>query len=895
MPFYFHLPCYYPNFDYPLHTPAYLGDNDALKKALNSNKVCVYQTASGYTALGVALAQNRDATDLMEIYKHDIMAVKSANNNIGTPVLVAFGKKQVKKYRDLSVRTAVQSTMNNLTVLLKETNDTREVIQITPTHIGEVLEFVQELQVNGYLDVNHQMKSDKITVNFVHLAAMNGMQNVLNQLIDFGVDLQLSCNSNSSSPSPMHFAIANGQLETVKFLFNQIEGNNLDTFEQPFINEAVDNNEYNVFEFLVEFFVAQKQKRQQISRNEALLLTMPDVDKCFHHLEFATKLFDNKDYTDALDLSNMLHRCALNATFTGLGMKLIRMNFDWLLVERDDNYLQQPVTAFHMIVSQGWLEIESIYEQYPAAKEILFENPEAACRAIDYGFSLNQIPITLAEFLFRTHKEQIISLNLISPLLASAIKRSEFSRIVDLLMEFARHTSADSHFLKPLLTSLCYRNYNVANRLLDAIEQCEAIAGVRDENGNNLLYYTMWEKARRQSRYGWCCRPPRGTPEERKLKRDHKQQQLNELFGRLLDIGVDHQHRNNDNRTLLHRAVLAGDAASVRKLIELGVPTDAVDKNGSAAIHHVLSVDILRILVASSSASIVNVSDENGNNVLHYVVKELDCEPELVKQLIEYGADVNAQNAEGRTPLFYVTSDECSAVLLEHGANANVRDCNDSVCVAVLDKNNQPIKSIVGGSNLNAATDKDGHGNLSYFMEYPELFINPSDQLKELVRVQCNAIDVSGSPMLCVALSHRNGKAVRMLLNEPEIDVSAIDLLGQQAVHLAYNCPDIIALLLEKGANVDGLDNLQQTPLMHAIQWKCDEATGILLNAGAELNGKNANGDTVLHFAARSNNLNVMIEVIGKGGDLSVKNQENKDAFDVLGDQAASKIVKGIM
>lgn len=892
MPFYFHLPCYYPNFDYPLHTPAYLGDTDALKKALSSSNVCVYQTASGYTALGVALAQNRDPADIMEIYKHDIMAIKSSDNNSELPVLVAFGKKQVKKFKNLSTRTSAQSSMKNLTVLLKETNHTRDVVHIKPTDIGEVLEFVQELRPNGYLDVNQQMKSDKISVNFVHLAAMNGMQHILIQLIDFGADLQLDCIGN---PTPIHFAIANGKLETVKFLFQQIADNHLDRFESQLIDEAVDNNEYNVFEFLVELFVAKKQERQQIPRAEALRLIMPDVEKCFHYLEFASKLFENKDYMDALDLSNMLHRCALNATFTELGMKLINMNFDWLLVERDDNYLQQPVSAFHMIVSQGWTEIERIYEQYPAAKKILFQNPDAACQAIDYGFSLNQIPVSLAEFLFATHKAEIIELNLISPLLASATKRSEFGKIVDLLMEFAGDSSDDHHFLKPLHTSMIYRKYDVVIRLLDAMKSCEAIAGVRDENGNNLLYYTMWEKARRQSRYGWCCQPPRGTAEERELKRDHKKQQLNAIFERLLELGVAHLHRNNDNQTLLHRAVLAGDAGSVRKLIDLGVPIDAVDEHGVAAIHRVLNIDILRILVTSSSASIMNVKDENGDTVLHYVVKELDCEPEFLAQLIEYGVNVNAQNKAGRTALFCVSSDECAAVLLEHGANANVRDCNDSLCVDVLQLNQQPIKGIVEHSCLNTTvTDKDGNG-LSYSMEYPDLFSSPSDPLKELVNRQCNALDVNGSPMLCVGLFYRNENGVRMLLNEPAIDVSATDQRGQQAMHLTYNCPDIITILLEKGANINALDNMEQTPLMHAIECKCDEATGILLNAGAELNVKNSNGDTVLHFAARANNFNVMMDIIGTGGDWSIKNQENKDAFDVFGDVAASKIVKSIL
>lgn len=886
MPYHFHLPKYYPNFNDPLHKAAYLGDNNAIKKTLKSNTVCIYELVDGFTALGIALAQNHQPIEMINIYKMDKTAVRNAISNTGLPpILVAFGKDQVKKIKTMSKLPSkndeTKSNIKKMTILLKETNDKREVIEITPVDIVDALKIVKELLPNGLLDLNHEMKSDLVVVNFLHLAAMNGMTDLLIQLIELGA--HLNTDPSYGKLIPLNLAIANGQLETVKFLLNQADSNLFNTYDKRLVADAVGANEYSVFEYLIEIFAAKKQEKESMSRTDALRLLMPDVEACFHDISIANGIFNNVEFRNILDLSNMLHRCALNSTFSHLAMELIKLNFDWLLVERDDNYLRQPVTAFHMIVSQGWPEIETIYRQYPMAKNILFSNPLAGCRAFDYGLCLHQISDDLAEFLFKTHRDEIIEMNLISPLLSSSIKRNGYNKLIDLLLDFAS-AGSNADFSKPILTSLEYRNYDVTEQLLNDSNCNENIINVRDDDGNNLLYYTMWETPRRQSRYSMCCQPPRGTDEEREQRRLRRQQQLQHITEHLLKIGVDINHRNNKNQTLLHRAVSCNDAKSVEKYLRLGLPVNVVDENGATPLHFVLNTNILRQLINhSSSAEVVNAKDNNGDTVLHHMVRELDCNRSLLENVIGYGADVNAKNNEQRTPLFYVTSDECALILIEFGANSNARDV---------------LKSLIESSKYTdtlISNDGLGHVNLTHLISFPDLFTTPSDQIKELVKTQCNTVDIDGSPMLCAALFQRNEMCAKMLLNESTIDVNAKDSRGQSAIHLAYNCPNLIEDLLKKGAAVNALDDNRWTPLMHAIKWNCNDAAENFLKANVEVNVQNIDGDTALHFAAQANNFPLMIDIIDHNGNWNICNQKNEIAFDLFADSALKKLFKNIL
>ena len=103
---------------------------------------------------------------------------------------------------------------------------------------------------------------------------------------------------------------------------------------------------------------------------------------------------------------------------------------------------------------------------------------------------------------------------------------------------------------------------------------------------------------------------------------------------------------------------------------------------------------------------------------------------------------------------------------------------------------------------------------------------------------------------------------------------------GWTPVHYAaqYNTdPEIIALLLELGADVNSKTDLGRTPLQLAAGYNSDaKISGLLLNEGADIAAKNDAGLTALHFAALSNDNPLVIELLmDRGADLEARTNSN--------------------
>jgi len=84
-------------------------------------------------------------------------------------------------------------------------------------------------------------------------------------------------------------------------------------------------------------------------------------------------------------------------------------------------------------------------------------------------------------------------------------------------------------------------------------------------------------------------------------------------------------------------------------------------------------------------------------------------------------------------------------------------------------------------------------------------------------------------------------------------DVNGQDnVLGWAPLHVAARgChPDVARLLIEKGARPDPRDAEGNTPLAVAVDSNCEACLKLLADKGADINNKNASGDTPLHMAA---------------------------------------------
>jgi ankyrin repeat protein len=106
-------------------------------------------------------------------------------------------------------------------------------------------------------------------------------------------------------------------------------------------------------------------------------------------------------------------------------------------------------------------------------------------------------------------------------------------------------------------------------------------------------------------------------------------------------------------------------------LLRHGADAQGRDFTETTALHRAASDDVAEPLLAAKAD--VKARDAVGNTPLHYAAG-LPYQGPLALLLVTHGADVNAVNDEGRTPLFEAADRKMAQLLVEHGAKLDVRD-----------------------------------------------------------------------------------------------------------------------------------------------------------------------------------------------------------------------------
>jgi ankyrin repeat protein len=128
--------------------------------------------------------------------------------------------------------------------------------------------------------------------------------------------------------------------------------------------------------------------------------------------------------------------------------------------------------------------------------------------------------------------------------------------------------------------------------------------------------------------------------------------------------------------SVLIGAASSGNPDLVREILSYHPSLEARDIDGKTAIFAVESrtdgddaarAECVRLLVEAGAD--VNARDNDGNTPLHETGLV-----EVVKELLKAGADVNARNNDGETPIFKAWDPDIMALLIEHGADLTLRN-----------------------------------------------------------------------------------------------------------------------------------------------------------------------------------------------------------------------------
>lgn len=216
----------------------------------------------------------------------------------------------------------------------------------------------------------------------------------------------------------------------------------------------------------------------------------------------------------------------------------------------------------------------------------------------------------------------------------------------------------------------------------------------------------------------------------------------------LLSLGAQIEAVDNDKRTPLHAATMVGHSVVVSFLINQGANCQAQSSDGSSLLHHAASyghTDLMQKLLEALPLELLERGDSDGKTALHCAMWQ-DPKPEIVRLLIDNGADVNAKNLFGFTPLHLAAQHghlDSARLILAKGAdplsfNANddtpfdlaLRCGKDDVVRLLLD-----LSSPTGGTSPVPINPEDLSG--SYYRCFEHAFENsqPVEQILYLKKL----------------------------------------------------------------------------------------------------------------------------------------------------------------
>ncbi|XP_034935353.1 ankyrin-3-like [Chelonus insularis] len=301
-------------------------------------------------------------------------------------------------------------------------------------------------------------------------------------------------------------------------------------------------------------------------------------------------------------------------------------------------------------------------------------------------------------------------------------------------------------------------------------------------------------------------------------------QKIAELF---LNYHVNIQYISSDGNTLLHKAIEKKfDVDFIKNLLKLNAPVNFKNNDmltpllvacktpssnqfeiikallqNNANVNCIINVlSTPKILsgfgiVGQNLYQIINFSDTNGQTPLHIVCKhKSDMIVNIIQLLLQYKANIEAEDARGWTPLFVA----CHAVnylavkcLLDNNANANRTDLQKKTPLYIAAqhcRNNSEVVKIL---------------------------------LEHKVNVHC--IDEWKNSIIHLVVQNSNAELIHSLART-QVNFNAVNCQGKTPLHIAVmrGSIDVIKNLIKYGANVNILDENRETLLENALYYKSD-------------------------------------------------------------------------
>uniref|UniRef100_A0AAZ3P4Q1 FYVE-type domain-containing protein n=1 Tax=Oncorhynchus tshawytscha TaxID=74940 RepID=A0AAZ3P4Q1_ONCTS len=336
----------------------------------------------------------------------------------------------------------------------------------------------------------------------------------------------------------------------------------------------------------------------------------------------------------------------------------------------------------------------------------------------------------------------------------------------------------------------------------------------------------------------------------------------------LLEHQADINVKTQEGETALQLAISNQLPLVVDAICTRGADMSVVDERGHPPLWLALEnglEDIASTLVRHGCDATSWSSGPSGcqQTLLHRAVDENNEVTACF--LIRSGCDVNSprrpglngegdeEARDGQSPLHLAGSwglEEVVQCLLEFGANVNTQDAEGRapIHIAISNQHNVIIQQLIS---------------------HPDIRLNARDRL-------------GMTPFAC-AMTHKNNKAAESILKREPGAAEQVDNKGRNFLHVAVQNSDIesVLFLISVQANVNSRvqDAAKHTPLHLAVQAGSEIIVRNLLLAGAKVNELTKHRQTALHLAAQQDLATVCSVLLENGVDFTALDENGNNAL----------------
>ncbi len=345
------------------------------------------------------------------------------------------------------------------------------------------------------------------------------------------------------------------------------------------------------------------------------------------------------------------------------------------------------------------------------------------------------------------------------------------------------------------------------------------------------------------------------------------------------------------NRTAGQSALLAaiasGNLGIARLLIDVGADVNRADSWGETP------------LMAATESDLVWVQYPRDGKPLDLYTRAAllrergRARVDLIESLIAHGANINAMDRSGLTPLVYALANSQPGIanlllahgagvnvvaaaagrvsatglrlLIAHGAHLNAKDPagNTALINAAISRRLDTMELLLTGGATIDEPDADGNTALMRAIGTSETMMEQSTARENVVRLllargaNVNARNRRGvTPLMLAAGTANVGTDIVQWLLDRGADPQAQDDLGKNALFYAAQNghTDTLKLLLSKGVNINSRDKRGETPLIAMLKTTApiNQTLMLLISSGGDVNARDAEGQTPLAIALQN-------------------------------------------